>query len=121
MKVIRSFGYAFQGIVLGLEDRNLKIQMFCAVVAVLLGTYLQLSMLEWGAVIFSIGLVLSVELINTAIEQLINALTTKYPELYPVTGAPKDLAAGASLIASIAALAVGVMIFVPKAILLFIL
>lgn len=86
--------------------------MLCTVV---LGFILKLSNWEWVAVILSCGLVLGAEAVNTAIEYLANYCTTEKNEQIRKV---KDIAAGAVLICAIAALAVGLIIFIPKFILL---
>jgi diacylglycerol kinase len=79
--------------------------------AVALGFFLSLSMGEWIALVLCIALVLVAELLNTAIEYLCDAL---HPDLHPEIGRAKDVAAGAVLIAALAAMTVGAILFLPK-------
>ncbi len=66
--------------------------------------------MEWVAIILCIGMVLATELINTAIERLVDLIS---PDRNPIAGQIKDIAAGAVLICAIAAAIVGLIIFIP--------
>ena len=70
--------------------------------------------MEWIAVSLSIGIVLGAEGFNTALESLADAV---HPEQHPLVGRAKDAAAGAVLLAAIAAIVVGILVFLPKLIL----
>lgn len=116
-KRIQSFNYAFQGIAtLFHETPNAIIHLFLAFLAILLGFLFSISATEWLAVIIVIGLVLALEAINTSLETLADFACKERNESIKKV---KDLAAGAVLLASIAALAAGVVIFLPKIIKLF--
>ena len=116
-KRIQSFNYAFQGIAtLFRETPNAFIHLFLAVSAILLGFLFSISATEWLAVIIIIGLVLALEAINTSIETLADFACKERNESIKKV---KDLAAAGVLLASIAALAAGVVIFLPKIIKLF--
>ena len=105
----RSFVYAMKGISVSFgKERNLKIQLGVAILAVGAGFYCNITDSEWVAVILIIGLVLSLEMINTAIENLVNLVTL---EQNPLAGKIKDIAAGAVLLASIVAVVIGIIIF----------
>ena len=65
---------------------------------------------EWTAICLCIGLVVSAELFNTAIERLVDLVS---PQRHPLAGQVKDIAAGAVLVCALAAIAVGLIIFVP--------
>jgi diacylglycerol kinase len=115
---ILSFKYAFRGIkTLYRETPNAMIQFVLAMVAILLGLFFHVSKVEWLVLILVIGGVLSMEAINTALENLSN-FTCKN-EIHPTIRKVKDLSAAAVLIMTIAALAIGILIFLPKIILLF--
>lgn len=112
IKRAKSFSYAFRGVYVFIATtRNAWIHLSAAVVVIAAGFYLQLAPVEWIAIIFSVGLVLVAEAINTAIEIDIN-LTS--PNFHPYARDTKDVAAGAVLIASIIAAIVGLIIFLPK-------
>ncbi|MEZ4804109.1 MAG: diacylglycerol kinase family protein [Bacteroidia bacterium] len=105
-----SFKYAFHGIRLALKERNFKIHVICSILVVSLGFYFQVSKNEWLILIFCISMVFSLEIVNTSIEKLTDLVS---PETNTLAGYAKDLAAAAVLIASIAALIIGSMIFWP--------
>ena len=105
-----SFKYAFQGIQLALKERNFKIHVFCSILVICFGFYFQVTKNEWLILILCITLVLSLETVNTSIEKLTDLIS---PQKNTFAGYAKDLAAAAVLIASIAALIIGTMIFWP--------
>lgn len=108
---LRSFVYAGRGIAAGLGQRNITVMIVLAAVAVVLGWYLEISTLEWALIALACGLVLALELINTAVESLIDLVC---PDYDPDFGRVKDILAGAVLLASLAAGAVGLLIFLPR-------
>ena len=111
-KRITSFRYAFQGIAtLFRETPNAAIHLVMAVFAILLGLFFPISATEWLAVIIVIGLVFALEAVNTSIETLSDFVTKERNESIKKV---KDLAAAGVLMATIAALAVGILIFLPK-------
>ena len=113
MKLVRSFKYAVEGLKLVKREYNMKIHLSVALVIVLLGLFFSISKFEWIAVILSIGLVISAEVMNTAVEEAMNLHTSVHPETYPKAGRPKDIGAAAVLVASVIAAVVGLIIFVP--------
>lgn len=111
-RLVRSFTDAGDGILSALRtERNFRIHASLLVVVVMLGFVLDLSGTEWVAVILAAGLVVASELVNTALEYLADAL---HPESDPGVGRAKDAAAGAVLVAALAAAAVGAIVFAPK-------
>ena len=104
----KSFYYAFNGILTALTQVNLRVHLTAAVVAVAAGFYFDITTGEWLMVILAIGFVISMELMNTAMEHLVNLVS---PQHQPLAGKVKDIAAGAVLVASAAAGVIGVMIF----------
>ncbi|ASS48696.1 MAG: diacylglycerol kinase [Candidatus Fluviicola riflensis] len=107
-----SFIYAFNGLrILLREEHNSWIHIAAAVIAVVLGFIFQISGYEWIAIIFAIGLVIALEIVNSAIENLSDFVS---PERHDSIKKIKDLAAAAVLIGAITALAVGLIIFIPK-------
>lgn len=111
-KRLRSFRFAFNGIrLLIVKEHNAWIHCFAAVCVLIAGFVLGLSRMEWVAVCFAIGMVLSAEAVNSSIEALADVVSPEYNEAIKKT---KDLAAGAVLILAIVAAVVGLLIFVPK-------
>lgn len=111
----KSFGYAFKGIddVVSNEP-NMKIHVSVAILVVITAFLLKISMIEWIILVLLIGLVLAAEVINTTIENLVDMYTKDYNERAKVV---KDTAAGTVLILAITSAIIGLMIFVPKIIL----
>lgn len=108
---VLSFKYAFEGLILALkEEPNIKIHLSIAIIAVGLGVFFQIRFYEWLMMVVVIGLVIGLELTNTAIEAMLDHLI---PERSPAAKKAKDIAAGAVLVASITALIIGIMIFFP--------
>ena len=111
-RTLHSFGYAMKGIRIGFrEETNFQIQVAMGLASILLGVYFQLSVVEWLFVFGAIGLVLTTELLNTALEELCDMLKDTHD---PHVAKIKDLAAGAVLCASLCALVIGLIIFLPK-------
>jgi Diacylglycerol kinase len=115
---IQSFKYAFSGLrTLLAETPNARIYLMVSVVAVILGCMLHISKEEWLAVIIVIGVVFAMEAINTSLEILSDYACKK--EIHPSIKRVKDLAAAGVLVAAVVALAVGIIVFLPKIIILF--
>lgn len=107
-----SFKYAFNGLkILIKEEHNARIHLFAACFVLIAGVLFRISRIEWIAVIFCIGLVIALELINSAIENTIDFISKERNETIKKI---KDLSAGAVLIAAIASAAVGLIIFLPR-------
>lgn len=101
-----AFGYALAGLVTAWRtQRNVRIHAAAAAAVVVAGALLRLSPLAWAVVALAIGLVLTAELLNTALEALVDLVS---PQDHPLAKAAKDVAAAAVLVASLAALAVAV-------------
>jgi len=111
-KLIFSFKYAFEGIITTIkEERNMFIHFLIAIIVVITGVYVRLSLNEWLICLLLFALVFSLELINTAIENTVDLVTTKKNKKAKIA---KDAAAGAVLIAAIFASIIGIIIFLPK-------
>ena len=92
------------------RDRSGQIQMVIGITAIILGFTVSLTPFQWLLVLFCIGLVISLEMINSAIERFCDLVTT---EFHPGIKIIKDVAAGAVLVASITSLIIGLIIFIP--------
>src|SRR5258708_6936030 len=111
-KFIRGFSYAFYGIWHAAATQlNFRVHLVAALMAVLLGYTLHISTGEWLWITLCIGMVLVAELFNTALEFLTDLVS---PEYNKKAGLVKDVSAGAVLITAICALVIGLIIFVPK-------
>ena len=114
MKIINSFKFAFTGIFSSFKsEQNMKIHVLAAILATSMGFYFKISKAEWLAIMIVIAMVISAEIINTAIEKTVDAIVKSDPEKYSEMGLPKDLAAGAVLITAIGSLIVGFIVFLP--------
>ena len=108
----KSFSYAWSGIKLVLKnEHNTWIHLFLTVIAMVLGIVFKLATAEWATLIIVTAMVWMAELVNTCIEKIMDFSTTDF---HPQIKLIKDMAAAAVLIASIAALIVGAIIFIPK-------
>ncbi|MEO7048116.1 MAG: diacylglycerol kinase family protein [Ferruginibacter sp.] len=116
-KFIKSFTYALSGIKYCLlHEQNFKIQIVAAVIAIILAAILKCSLSEWFVILLCIGMVLALEMMNSALEKICNMQQTTF---HPVIKIIKDTAAGAVLIMSLISGICGGIIFLPKIILLF--
>lgn len=111
-KFLLSFKYAFEGLIKAIKkERNIKIHLLAVVVVIIMGILYKISNLEWIVCIILFGLVISSELINTAIEQTVNLVTE---DINPIAKYAKDVAAGAVLINAIMAAIIAGIIWIPK-------
>ncbi|NLZ20311.1 MAG: diacylglycerol kinase family protein [Bacteroidales bacterium] len=116
-KLRHSFHYAFSGFAdLLREESNARIHCIISVLVIAAGFIFRISAAEWIGVAFAIGLVLSAEAFNTALERLADVIQPDQDERIRDV---KDLAAAAVLLCALAAAAVGLIVFVPKIIALF--
>jgi diacylglycerol kinase len=111
--LIKSFGYAFEGIWAAIKtERNLKIHLVAAVLVIILGLYLGITAAKWCLIVFAIGFVLVSELFNTAVERLGDAVSDE--KQTPAIKAVKDISAAAVFLSALTALVVGILVlFVP--------
>lgn len=108
----KSFGQAFQGIFNTIRtERNIKIHCAAAILVTIFGIWLQISKTEWMICFILFGLILALELVNTAVEATVDLFTE---ERKPLAKKAKDAAAGAVLIVAIFAAVIGILIFIPK-------
>jgi diacylglycerol kinase (ATP) len=107
--IIESFNYAFEGIIHVLRtQRNMRIHFAIALVVLIAALAVDVSRLELIALLLAIAFVLIAEMINTALEGAIDVATTSFD---PMAKLAKDIAAGAVLIATVNAIAIGYLVF----------
>lgn len=106
-----AFKCAAEGVRFALGQRNMRIDVCAAVLAVTLGVALRIDAPSWLAVVLCIGGVLALETLNTAIESVVDLAS---PEYHVLAKHAKDCAAGAALIAACASVVVGCVVFIPK-------
>ncbi|ATP58729.1 diacylglycerol kinase [Pedobacter ginsengisoli] len=112
LKFIKGFGYAFSGIVYAFKTQlNFKFHIAALLVTAVAGWHFTLSVNEWLWIIAAAAIVLITELLNTAIEVLVDLVS---PDINPKAKIIKDVAAASVLIAAIAAAIIGLIIFIPK-------
>jgi len=109
---LKSVGFAFKGMLILIKtEASIKIQVFIALVVTIAGFYFNISTTEWMLQIAMIGLVMSIEGVNTAVEYIADFI---HPEHHPKIGLIKDISAGAVFIASIVAVIIAGIIYLPK-------
>lgn len=104
----KSFTYAYKGLKVALSQRNMKVHVVCALLAMALGFIFHINTVEWCIISLCIGLVIAFEMINTAIEYLVDMISLDFNEK---AGKIKDIAAGAVLVISIVAFICGILVF----------
>jgi undecaprenol kinase len=108
-KFIKSLLYAFAGIKLAFaEQRNIQIHFTILLLVIATGLVLGITLNEWLAVMLAASIVVSVEMINTAIEKTVDLAS---PNIHPLAKQAKDIAAGAVLIAVFFAVIIGMLVF----------
>ena len=110
--LLKSFANAGNGVAYTVRtQRNARIHLAATVVVVALSLGFGITALEWTAILLAIGLVWTAELLNTAIESVVDLVSPDEHELARIS---KDVASGGVLIAAIVALAVGMIVFSPR-------
>lgn len=110
-KFFKSFTYAFAGIRSACSERNFRFHLFAMVTVVFAGFLTKISAIEWTILFLTIAAVLSLEMMNSALERVVDLVTD---EFHPLAKVAKDLAAGAVLTAAIFSVIIGLIIFLPK-------
>lgn len=108
---MKRFAHAFRGIGSALrQDANLWLHLLIAAIVFAAAAWFRLPMTDWAILTLTVAVVLVAEMLNTAIEKVVDLASPDYHEIAKLA---KDIAAGAVLIASIAAVAVGLLVFGP--------
>lgn len=111
-KLTKSFSFAIAGIKYTLKTQpNMRTHFGVGAVAVAAGIIFRISSPEWLALVIVISFIFILELVNTAIETLVDLYTEEYHHLAKIA---KDTAAGAVMVAAIMSICVGLIIFLPK-------
>ena len=107
--ILDSFNFAFEGIIHVLRtQRNMRVHFVVAIVVLVAAVWVGVSKLELIALLLAIAFVFITEMINSALEQAIDVATTSFD---PLAKLAKDVAAGAVLIATVNAVAIGYLVF----------
>lgn len=111
-RMVKSFSYAGNGIKEAFENEpNFRIHTIFAIISIALGVYFQFSLIKFAVLILTITLVIILELINTAIEKVVDKASPTYSRLAKVA---KDVSAAAVLVAALGAILVGILLFAPN-------
>ena len=109
---LKSIGYAFKGAVkLITTEHSVMTQFSIGILLLFFGVYFNITKTEWLFQTLAIGLVLSIEGLNTAVEKVADFI---HPNYHERIGFIKDIAAGAVFFAALTAIAIGVIIYLPK-------
>lgn len=115
--VPKSFTYAYAGIKTALKNEpNLRVHTFFALLALLTGFFLHISPLEWLLLMFTIFYVITLELLNTVLEAIVDLVS---PDVKTAAKTAKDVAAAMVLLAAFMSVIVGFVIFLPRLYILF--
>ncbi|MDA8323074.1 MAG: diacylglycerol kinase family protein [Actinomycetota bacterium] len=111
-RFLRAFGFAGQGVWQVVRtERNMRVHLAVAAAVIVAGVLYRVSAVDWACLALAIGLVLTAETVNSALETLTDLHTSQH---HPLAKTAKDAAAGAVLIASVAAVGVGAAVFWPR-------
>lgn len=111
---LKSIAFAFKGIVILIKSENsIKAQIFISALMIICGFLFRISYTEWAIQVICIGLILTAESLNTAIEKIADFI---HPDHHEKIGIIKDIAAGAVGFAAIFSIVVGCLIYIPKVI-----
>ena len=109
---LKSIAFAVKGsIKLLITEHSIMVQFFIAIIMVIAGFYYGITKTEWMFQILAIGLVMSIEGLNTAVEKVADFI---HPDYHEKIGFIKDIAAGAVFFASVAAISIGLIIYLPR-------
>ncbi|MEH7074084.1 diacylglycerol kinase family protein [Neobacillus drentensis] len=107
----KSFSYAFAGIANAIRyEKNMRFHVCSSIVILIVAYYFSITKTEWLFILMAIGGMLVLELVNTAIERVVDLVTKEY---HPLAKQAKDLAAGAVFVYAILSVAIGIIVFLP--------
>lgn len=111
-KLVKSFRYAIEGFLCAFkEEQNMMIHVFVTIIVIIMGFLLKINLLEWLIVILLIGLVIGTELMNTAIEAVVDLTCPSKNALAKIA---KDTAAASVMVFALISAIIGLIIFLPK-------
>lgn len=111
ISLLSSFSYAIAGIRTAIkQERNIRIHLSISLIVIIFGFLFSITRIEWIFILLTIGGMISLEIINTAIERLVDLVTLDF---HPLAKQAKDLAAGAVFSFAIISVIVGIIIFGP--------
>ncbi len=107
---IRSIGYAVKGLTGLMAEPNCRVHAAATVLVIVTASLIGVSRIEWAVLVIAMAMVWVSEALNTALERLADAVSTEYQ---PLIGQAKDIAAAAVLLAAVAAVILGGLVFIP--------
>lgn len=115
-RLFKSFKYALEGILYAFKyEQNIIVHALVCILVIILGIILKISHFEWLVCFILFGLVIATELINTSIEAVVDLAC---PKKDPLAKIAKDTASGAVLVFALVAVIAGLIIFIPKILIL---
>ncbi|MBM7651676.1 diacylglycerol kinase family protein [Neobacillus cucumis] len=109
--ILKSFSFAVIGILTAIKnERNMRFHFISSLLVLFFSFFFSISKMEWIIVLFLIGGMFALELINSAIERVVDLVTTEY---HPLAKQAKDMAAGAVFVYAVLSVIVGLVIFLP--------
>lgn len=115
--LIKSFGFAFEGVWYAIKyNQNLRIHFVMAILVIIASIIFRVNAFEMGILGLMILLVISAEMINTAIEQMVDLITVEHRKEAKIA---KDISAGMVLLTTIGSVIVGILVFAPHIVKLF--
>ncbi len=107
-----SWSYSFQGLAYAYKyEQSMLIHFIATIFSIIMGIILEISATEWLLIFISIGMVLAMELLNTAIEAVVDLVTL---DIYPLAKIAKDTGSAATFVVSVISFVIGMVIFMPK-------
>ena len=117
MRFIKSIKYSLDGLFYAYRyEQSLWIHAGAVLLAIILGVVFQIQLYEWAIIFIALGIILALELINTAIEAAVDLTTTK---IHPLAKIAKDCGSAASFVMSIVSIVISLFVFGPHFIRLF--
>ncbi|HLO11927.1 MAG TPA: diacylglycerol kinase family protein [Pseudoneobacillus sp.] len=111
-RYLDTFKFAIEGIRCSfIQEKNIRFHIFFSLFVVILACFFSLNSFEWLFVLIAITGMVILEMINTAIERVVDLVTEDY---HPLAKQAKDIAAGAVLIYAMLSVIIGMVIFIPK-------
>ena len=110
-RFVKSFGYSIEGLKYAYKyEQSMLIHVIFTVLVLLFNIILHITGIEWLMTLIAIGMVLSAELINTAIEATVDLITL---EINPLAKIAKDCSSAATFVLSLMAAAIGLVVYIP--------
>lgn len=112
MKITKSFSFAIEGLKTAFgQEANFKVHAVITLTVIVIGVFLQLNHIEWLILLLTIALVVTLELINTSLEAIVNLVE---PDIRKQAKIAKDVSAAAVMVSAVVSIIVGLALFVPK-------